>query len=61
MISHKILLHQGRLGGSVVECLPLAQVMVPESPDESHIGVPTGSPLLPLPVSLPMSLSVMNK
>ena len=28
---------------------------------ESHIGLPTGGLLLPLPVSLPLSVSLMNK
>ena len=52
-----------RLGGSVVEPLPLAQVVIPGSWDESHIGFPAGSLLLPLPVSLPLSvcLSRINK
>ena len=29
--------------------------------DQSHIGLPAGSLLLPLPVSLPLSDSLMNK
>ena len=37
--------NKGHLGGSVVEYLPLAQVMLP-----------AGSLLLPLSVSLPLSL-----
>ena len=44
---------QGRPGGSVVENLPLAQGVILES----HIG----SLLLPLPMSLPLSLSVSFK
>ena len=36
------------LGGSVVEHLPLAQVMIPGSWD--------GVPILPLPMSLPLSV-----
>ena len=28
---------------------------------EFHIGLPVGGVLLPLPVSLPLSLSLMNK
>ena len=47
----------GRLGSSVVEHLPSAQVVILGSGIESHIGLPTGSPLLPLPVSLPLSVS----
>ena len=52
---------EGRLGGSVVEHLPLAQVMTPGSRIESRIGLPAGSLLLPLPGSLPLSVSLMNK
>ena len=44
------------LGGSVIEHLPLAQVRI-----KSSIGLSTGSLLLPLPMSLPPSLSLMNK
>ena len=43
---------EGRLGGSVVECLPWAQGVIPGSGIESHMGLPVGSLLLPLPVSL---------
>ena len=47
----------GCLGGSVVKHLPSAQVMIPRSPGiKSHIGLPKGSLLLPLPMSLPLSL-----
>ena len=55
---------EGRyLGGSVVEHLPSAQVMILGSGIKSFIGLPTGSLLPPLPMSLPLSLSVslMNK
>ena len=45
----------GDLGDLVVECLPLAQVVIGM---ESHVGLPTGSLVLPLPVSLPLSLCV---
>ena len=48
---------QGRLGGPVVKRLPLAQGMILGSGIESHIGLPAGSLLLPLPVSL----SLINK
>ena len=41
------------LGGSGVERLPLVQVMIMESP----IKLPTGSLLLLLPMSLPLSVS----
>ena len=47
---------EGHLGGLVVEHLPLAQVMNPGSWDQVHIGLPAWSLLLPLPVSLPLSL-----
>ena len=47
---------QGRLGSSAVQCLPLAQGVIPESS-------PTfGSlPLRPPPVSLTLCVSLMNK
>ena len=53
----------GHLGGSVVELLPLAQVMIWGPGIEFHIQVPIGNLLLPLPMSLPLSLcvSLMNK
>ena len=53
----------GRLGGSAVERLPLAQVMILGSGIESHIRLPAGSLLLPQPVFLTFSLSesLMNK
>ena len=47
----------GHLGGSVVELLPLARGMISGSRIESHIGLPLGSLLLPLPVPV----SLMNK
>ena len=47
----------GSLGGSAVERLPWARGMTPGSRDR----VPTGSLLLPLPVSLPLSVPLMNK
>ena len=43
----------------VVEHLPSAQGMIPGSRIKSHIGFPTASLLLPLPVSL--TLSLMNE
>ena len=51
----------GCLGSAVVEHLPLAQGMIPGSGIESHIRLLVGSLLLPLPVSLSISLSLMNK
>ena len=49
----------GMPGGSVVECLPLAQVMILGLGMESCIRLPMGSLLLPLPPSL--SVSFMDK
>ena len=53
----------GRLGGSAVGCLPLAQGLILGSRIESHIRLPAGSLLLPQPVSLLLSvcISLMNK
>ena len=42
-------------GASVLEHLPLAQGVIPESGIESHIGFPERSLLLPLPVSASLS------
>ena len=44
------------LGGSVVECLPSAQVVVPGPGIQSLIGLPLGRLLLPLPLSLSLCL-----
>ena len=49
------------LGGSAVEHLPSAQVVIPGSRIESHIGLLEGSLLLPLPVSLLLSLCVSHE
>ena len=46
----------GSLGGSVVECLPSAQGMIPGLGIESHIRVPARSLLLSLRMSLLLSL-----
>ena len=47
----------GHLGGSVVEHLPLAQIVIPQSWIEPRIKLPpAGSLLLPLPMSLPLSV-----
>ena len=51
----------GCLGGSVVECLPLAQGVILGLGIESHIRLPARSLLLPLPISLLLSLSLTNK
>ena len=48
---------EGRLGGSVVEHLPSAQVMIPGSRDGSCTGLPVGNLFLPLPVSPPLCVS----
>ena len=47
----------GHLWGSVVEHLPSTQGVTRGSGIESRIGLPAGSLLLPLPVSLPLFLS----
>ena len=55
---------EGRLGGSVVERLPLAPVMILGPGIESHIGFPAGTLLLlpmTLPLSLSLSVSLMNE
>ena len=54
---------QGLLGGSAVEHLPLAQVIILGAGIKSHIRLPAWSLLLPLPMSLPPSLclSGINK
>ena len=49
----------GSLGGSALWCLPLAQGMILESRDRIPRQAPGAwSLLLPLPVSLPLSLSL---
>ena len=58
---HQIIKYMGRLGGSVVEHLPSTQGVILGSWVESHIGLPAGSLLLPLPMSLSLSVSFMNK
>ena len=51
----------GRLGGSAVECLPSAQDVILGPGIQSPTGLPAGSLLLPLSVSLPLCVSLMNK
>ena len=57
----KNIVHFIHLGGSAPERLPLAWGMILGPGIETHIGLPTGSLLLPLPTSLPLSESLMNK
>ena len=45
---------QGHLGGSVVEHLPLAEVVILGPGIKSHIGLPRREPASPLPVALPL-------
>ena len=52
---------EGHLGGSAVEHLPSAQGVIPGARIESHIRLPTGSLLLPLPMSLPLSVCVFHE
>ena len=49
------------LGGPVVEHLPLAQVLIPGSWDQVLHQAPWRKPLLPLPVSASLCMSLMNK
>ena len=51
----------GHLGGSEVKCLISAQGVILGSGIESLMGLPVRSLFLPLPVSLPLSVSLMNK
>ena len=54
----------GCLGGSVVEHLPLAQVMIPESQDQVPHGAPLRKPTSPstyVSASLSVCLSRINK
>ena len=51
----------GCLGVLAVEDLPLAQGLIPGFGIESHIGLPVRSLLLPLPMSLPLCVSLVNK
>ena len=45
------------LGGSVIEHLPSAQVMIPGSWDRVPWQAPSGEPASPLPISLPLWVS----
>ena len=61
IILFKFITTLGHPGGSVVECLPSAQVMIQGPEIESYIGLPAWSLLLPLSVSLLLYVSLMNK
>ena len=52
---------EGCLGGSVVGHLPSAQGVIPECQDQDPHQDPAGSLFLLLPMSLPLSVSLMNK
>ena len=53
---------RGHLGGSVVECLTLAQVVIPGSWDRVPNGAPHGKPVFPSAyVSASFPVSLMNK
>ena len=58
MFSLYLIKNWGAPDDSVVERLPSAPVMISGSWDRVPHGLPTRSLLLPLPVSLPLSLSV---
>ena len=51
----------GYLVGSGVESLPLAQVMIPGSWDQVPHQTPRREPASPSGMSLPLSVSLMNK
>ena len=51
----------GRLGGSAVEHLPLAQGMILGSGIECHIRLLAWSLLLSLPMSLPLCVCVSHE
>ena len=52
----------GHLGGSIVQCLPLAQIMIPGSWDGAPHQAPCSADSLLLPLLLPMLvLSLSNK
>ena len=52
---------KGHLGGSVVEPLPLVQVVILGSGIKSRIGLLAGSLLLPLPMPLPLYVCVSHE
>ena len=52
---------KGHLGGSVVEPLPLAQVVIPGSWDQVLHQAPHNSLVVPLPMFLPLSLCVSHE
>ena len=51
----------GRLVDLAVKRMPSAQGVIPGPGIKSNTGLPTGTLLLPLPVSLPLTVSLMNK
>ena len=55
-----MLLSEGCLGGSVVEHLPLAHVMILESWDGVPHWAPRREPVC-VPASAPLSVSLMNE
>ena len=64
MSKHVIIFHRtmGQLSGSVVEHLPSAQVVIPESWDQVPHWAPRGEPASPSAyVSASLSGSLMNK
>ena len=55
-------LEEGPLGGSGAECLPSAQVMIPESRDQAPHRAPRREPASPSAyVFASLSVSIMNK
>ena len=53
--------HLGRLGGSAVERLPLAQGVMPHLVIESPISLPARDVLCTLPMSLPLCVCVSHE
>ena len=51
----------GAPGGLVVVHRPLAQVVIPGSWERVPHGAPRGKLVLPVPVSLPLSVFLMSK
>ena len=60
-IEHQKVMGEGHLGGSVVERLPLAQIMIPGSWDQFQHWAPHREPTSPSTyVSASLSVSLMN-